>query len=96
MGFVTADNDSERDDLSVAEEEDDLCRQVIAHLQTVRPSSPPPRNSDDEALITLRDQIGDSHLEDVPALLAQMMQISAVSSSRGQSTAEPIGVRMPV
>jgi len=45
--------------------------------------------------VTLRDQIADSRLEDVPALIQQMEQISAVASRRGMGSAEPVDPKSP-
>jgi DNA helicase-2/ATP-dependent DNA helicase PcrA len=83
------------DPLEIPREEEVLCRRVVDHLRNLRPSRPPPRGGDDEALVTLRDQIADSRLEDVPALIQQMEQVSAVASRRGMGTAEPVDPKSP-
>lgn len=82
-------------DSAIVEEEQRLCTEVVDHLRTLRPSRPPVRGDDDLALIALRDQVADSRLEDVPALIAQMEQISAVASRRGQQVTEPVDPQAP-
>ena len=76
-------------------EEQALCDRVIAHLVARPPSKPPPRIADDIALITLRDQVSVSRLEDIPALIAQMEQVAAIASQRGQGTDEPVDPKSP-
>jgi len=46
-------------------------------------------------MLALRDQIATSHLEDVPALMAQMEQIQAVAARRGMGSSEPIDAAAP-
>jgi DNA helicase-2/ATP-dependent DNA helicase PcrA len=53
------------------------------------------RFNDDNALLTLRDQIATARLEDVPALMAQMEQVAAVASSRSKGPVEPINPSSP-
>ena len=81
--------------LGIVREEEQLCHHVVEHLQTVRPSRPPPRFDDDATLISLRDQIATARLEDVPSLMAQMEQVSAVATQRSQQTAEPVDRQSP-
>ncbi len=86
------------DPLALVHEEEELCQKVIAHLTSANWSRPPPprdRATDEEALITLRDQIGESRLEDIPALMAQMQQVAALSSSRRSQTNEPVNPQSP-
>jgi DNA helicase-2/ATP-dependent DNA helicase PcrA len=86
---------SSNDDIEVAVEEQEMCDRMVKHLRTLRPSRPPMRFSDDEALISLRDQIATAHLEDVPALMAQMAQVAAVAGSRTSKPPEPINPESP-
>lgn len=86
---------SDSDGLDIAREEEALCARVVAHLATLRPSKPPPRWDDDEALLSLRDQIATAHVEDVPALMAQMERVQAVANRRAQHAAEPIDKQSP-
>ncbi len=81
--------------LAIAQEEEELCNRVVAHLRNLRPSQPPPRWDDDEALISLRDQIASARLEDIPALVAQMDQVQAVANRRAQRVVEPIDPSTP-
>ncbi|MBM4374095.1 MAG: AAA family ATPase [Deltaproteobacteria bacterium] len=87
-----ADHDDGREILG---EEQALCDRVVAHLQARRPSKPPPRVGDEQALLTLRDQVAVSRLEDVPALIAQMEQVAAIAGQRGQGTDEPVDPKSP-
>ncbi len=82
-------------DDTVAVEEDALCKRIVSHVRALRPSRPPMRFGDDEALISLRDQIASARLEDVPPLLAQMQQIAAIASSRSKPDVEPIDTANP-
>jgi DNA helicase II / ATP-dependent DNA helicase PcrA len=86
---------SPADDLAIPREEEALCDKVVTHLRQLRPSRPPMRYDDDQALISLRDQIASARLEDVPALMAQMEQIAAVASNRGKQSVEPIDPQSP-
>ena len=79
----------------IVREEEELCERVVRHVQIARPSRPPPRLEDDRALLTLRDEIATARLEDVPALMAQMERVSAVASTRGQQTTEPVDPNSP-
>lgn len=85
----------EKSDMAIVEEEQSLCDAVVSHLRTLRPSRPPMRFSDDDALISLRDQIATSRLEDVPALMAQMEQVAAVAQSRSAKPPDPINPESP-
>jgi ATP-dependent DNA helicase UvrD/PcrA len=81
---------------AAADEEEAMCDDVVSHLRKLRPSRPPKRfNNDDRDLISLRDQIADSRLEDVPALMAQMQQIAAIANSRTTKPVEPIDPESP-
>jgi len=83
------------DDLAIAREEERLCGHVISHLAAMRPSKPPPRWDDDEALLSLRDQIATAHVEDIPALMAQMERVQAVANQRAHKAVEPIDPQSP-
>lgn len=87
--------DERQPDTSIAEEEVALCKHVVSHVRVLRPSRPPMRFGDDDALLTLRDQIATARLEDVPALMAQMEQVAAVASSRSKPAVEPINPENP-
>ncbi|MBW2523369.1 MAG: AAA family ATPase [Deltaproteobacteria bacterium] len=86
---------AEEDGLAIAREEEQLCGRVVAHLATLRPSKPPPRWDDDEALLSLRDQIATAHVEDIPALMAQMERVQAVANQRARKVVEPIDPTSP-
>ncbi|MBM4357915.1 MAG: AAA family ATPase [Deltaproteobacteria bacterium] len=80
---------------SILGDEQSLCDRVTTHLQSRRPSKAPPRVGDENALITLRDQVAVSRLEDVPALIAQMEQVAAIAGQRGQGTDDPVDPKSP-
>lgn len=80
---------------AVLDDEQTICERVVTHLQARRPSKPPPRAGDEQALLTLRDQVAVSRLEDVPALIAQMEQVAAIAGQRGQGTDEPVDPKSP-
>ncbi|MEM9692566.1 MAG: ATP-binding domain-containing protein [Myxococcota bacterium] len=83
-------------DLSIALDEEERCEAVVEYLRHARPSQPPVQHNDDKALLTLRDQIATSRLEDVPALMAQMQQVAAVASNRNrQKASEPVDPNNP-
>ena len=83
-------------ELDIALEEAALCDQVVDHLKNnSAPSQITSRVIDDQALIELRDQIADSHLEDVPALVAQMERVSAVATRRSQPSTEVVDPANP-
>ena len=67
-------------DLIVAEEQRVLNR-VLKHLATVQMRRTG-RVDYDEELVSLRDQIGEARLEDVPALVAQMERLHQVAARR--------------
>ncbi len=83
------------DELAIAHEEEELCVRVTKYLSTVRLSQPPPQHSDDDALLTLRDQVATAKTEDVAALVAQMSQVSAVASQRNRTVVEPVDPKNP-
>ena len=79
----------------VLEEEVSLLKRVLHHLQSVRPSRPPPIADYEEAMISLRDQIACSRLEDVPALVQQMERIAGISARRAEIVIEPVDPKSP-
>ncbi len=86
------------DDVSspVIDEEQALYDRVAEYLASERQSRPPAeRSGDDVALLMLRDEVAAARLEDIPALLAQMEQVAAVASHRGQGAAEPVDPKSP-
>ncbi|MBW2457708.1 MAG: AAA family ATPase [Deltaproteobacteria bacterium] len=84
-----------KDELAIAHEEEELFSRVTKYLSTVRLSQPPPRNTDDDALLTLRDQVATAKTEDIAALVAQMTQVSAVASQRNRTVVEPVDPKNP-
>ncbi|MSP26297.1 MAG: DNA helicase UvrD [Myxococcales bacterium] len=86
----------ERAHAAIIDEEQELSDRVVAHLAASRGSRPPPpRTGDDQALLTLRDEVAIARLEDIPALLAQMEQVAAIASHRGHGTADPVDPKSP-
>ena len=81
----------------IPDEEERLLTNVQRHLAEAaaapRSSAPPPAY--DKQLIALRDEIAESRLEDVPALLAQMERISGVAARRAEVTVVPVDAKSP-
>jgi DNA helicase-2/ATP-dependent DNA helicase PcrA len=63
--------------------EQDLLRRILEHLAARRAAL---RNitTYDRELLSLRDQIAEARLEDVPALLAQMERLAGISTQRNE------------
>ena len=63
-----------------------LLQRVVDHLAERRAAIPELQTFDNE-LVELRDQVAESRLEDVPALLAQMERVAGISANRNELTA---------
>jgi len=87
--------ESDADELAIVREEKALLDRVRAHLATVKPSRPPPMEDYEAQMISLRDQIAASRLEDVPALGQQMERIAGVAARRAEVVTEPVDPRSP-
>src|SRR5262245_20827095 len=87
------DADEPRD--AIVADEERLLERVKAHLATVSPSRPPPPMDHEEALLSLRDQIAEARLEDVPALVQQMERIQGIAARRAEVVVEPVDPRSP-
>ena len=83
------------DELEIVDEEQALLDRVREHLATVKPSRPPPTEDYESQMISLRDQIAASRLEDVPALVQQMERIAGVAARRAEVVTEPVDPRSP-
>ncbi len=68
---------------AVPKEELTLLRRVLHHLEERRAAIPALQTYDAE-LISLRDQVSEARLEDVPALLAQMERLAGISAQRNE------------
>jgi DNA helicase II / ATP-dependent DNA helicase PcrA len=79
----------------IPREEQALLERVIAHLATVRPAKPAPTEDYQSQLVSLRDQIAASRLEDVPALVQQMERIAGIAARRAEVSVEPVDPRAP-
>jgi len=79
----------------IVSEEEDLLGRVRANLATVKPSKPPPKSDYDEQLLSLRDQIANARLEDVPALVQQMERLQGIAVQRGSHVVEPVDPKSP-
>lgn len=80
-------------------EEESLLEKVLTHLETA-PKDPPPSSSGNaqkahKQLLELRDEIAESRLEDVPALVAQMERISGVAARRAEVSVVPVDPSAP-
>jgi DNA helicase-2/ATP-dependent DNA helicase PcrA len=67
----------------IVDEETRVLARVQKHLAT-RPLRRVGRTDYDSELVTLRDQIGEARLEDVPALVAQMERLQQVAARRAE------------
>src|SRR5262245_7329897 len=65
----------------IVDEESRVLARVQKHLAN-RPLRRTGRTDYDNELVTLRDQIGEARLEDVPALVAQMERLQQVAARR--------------
>ncbi len=83
------------DELAIVREEQALLERVREHLATVKPSRPPPTEDYEAQMISLRDQIAVSRLEDVPPLMQQMERIAGVAARRAEVVTEPVDPRSP-
>jgi len=79
----------------IPREEKALLERVIAHLATVRPAKPAPTEDYQSQLLSLRDEIAASRMEDVPALVQQMERIAGVAARRAEVSVEPVDPRSP-
>jgi DNA helicase-2/ATP-dependent DNA helicase PcrA len=80
---------------AIIREEEDLLARVSAHLATVEPPRPPPTVDYEEQLLSLRDQIAASRLEDVPALVQQMERLTGIAARRAENVVEPVDPKSP-
>jgi DNA helicase-2/ATP-dependent DNA helicase PcrA len=85
------------DDASTAmiREEEELLARVVDHIEKTPPPAPPPTIDYEEQLISLRDQIAASRLEDVPALVQQMERLQGIALRRAENVAEPVDIKSP-
>jgi DNA helicase-2/ATP-dependent DNA helicase PcrA len=70
-------------DHPIPTQENALLRRVLNHLEERRAAIPELQTYDNE-LISLRDQVSEARLEDVPALLAQMERVAGISAQRNE------------
>ncbi len=90
--------DGQANDLRIPLEEEDLFIRVRDHLASrpkERVSRPPPELDYEEALLSLRDQIASSRLEDIPALEQQMIRLQGIVARRAEMAVEPVDVQCP-
>ncbi len=78
----------------ILNEEQALLKRVVDHLVARRAAIPALQTYDRE-LIELRDQVAESRIEDVPALLAEMERVAGISSKRGELTAGLVDYQNP-
>ncbi|MBI5496376.1 MAG: ATP-binding domain-containing protein [Deltaproteobacteria bacterium] len=78
----------------VLEEERRLLARVQVQLATLD-LGPTTRGDYDRELLDLRDQASEARLEDLPALIDQMLQAQAIRSQRGMGAALPANPRSP-
>ncbi len=75
-------------------EEQRVLNRVLKHLAT-RPLRRSGRIDYDQELVSLRDQIGEARLEDVPALVAQMERLQQVAARRADVTEGHVDMGSP-
>lgn len=76
-------------------EEEELLARVADHLEKTPPPPPPPMIDYEEQLLSLRDQIAASRLEDVPALVQQMERLQGIAQRRAENVTEPVDPKSP-
>lgn len=79
----------------IVREEQKLLARVLDHLAKTPPPPPPPTMDYEEQLISLRDQIAASRLEDVPALVQQMERLQGIARRRAENVVEPVDQKSP-
>ncbi len=79
---------------AVLDEEKRLLARVQMHLATLDLKANT-RGDYDRELLELRDQVSEARLEDLPALIDQMLQAAAVRSQRGLSHTVPVNPKNP-
>lgn len=97
MVDVTLSDQSPRrlEDQEIPKEEERLLDRVVEHLTAQQSRIQKTDGSYDGELVSLRDQIAEARLEDVPALLAQMERLSGVSAQRAELRATLVDPRSP-
>lgn len=78
----------------IVDEEQRVLSRVQKHL-AIRPLRRTGRTDYDAELLSLRDQISEARLEDVPALVAQMERLQQVAARRADVSAGEIDARSP-
>jgi DNA helicase-2/ATP-dependent DNA helicase PcrA len=91
-GFSEANADD--DQREIVDEESRVLARVQKHL-TNRPLRRTGRIDYDNELVTLRDQIAEARLEDVPALVAQMERLQQVAARRAEVTTGEVDAGSP-
>lgn len=80
---------------SIVSEEQRVLNRVLKHLVTRARRRPSGRIDYDEELVSLRDQISEARLEDVPALVAQMERLYQVAARRADVTEGQVDADSP-
>jgi len=80
---------------TIVREEESLLERVREHLAKATPARPPPTSDYEEQLVSLRDQIAASRLEDVPALVQQMERLQGIAARRAENVVEPVDPKSP-
>lgn len=89
-------NDAMSDEArALIHEEEQLLSRVAATLAAAPPPKPPPMVDYEEQLLSLRDQIASSRLEDIPALVQQMERIQGIAVRRAENVVEPVDPKAP-
>jgi DNA helicase-2/ATP-dependent DNA helicase PcrA len=80
---------------TIPTEEEGLLARVRTHLAERAASAGRDRGEIDAELISLRDQIAEARLEDVPALIAQMERLQAIAGRRAEANGALVDAKSP-
>ena len=78
----------------IPEQEQALLTRVVSHLAARRAATQELQTYDSE-LLSLRDQVSEARMEDVPALLAQMERLASISAQRNEMRASLVDANNP-
>lgn len=78
----------------IPRDEQQRLRRVLDHL-AARRAALPRSSSYDHELVSLRDQVAEARLEDVPALLAEMERLAGISAQRNELRASLVDPNNP-
>lgn len=80
---------------AIIREEETILARVLENVAATPAPRPPPTIDYEEQLVSLRDQIAASRLEDVPALVQQMERLQGIAARRAENVVEPVDLKSP-